>query len=130
MSLEKPAKGAATAMQRARRRLVEVRERVAKAQAKQRDRFCCRRCGGMAFASYWPMEAAHLRTKGHGGDGGRYSSHQRDYITLCHDCHQGPRSLHSGHVRAVYGAKGGDGRVTFEDVRPKRLLHIRIESEP
>lgn len=58
-------------------------------------------------------EAAHLVDKGMGGDHGLHSSHQRDFVTLCASCHQGPRSLHSGHLRAVYGPLGGDGPVEF-----------------
>jgi hypothetical protein len=110
---------------------VEVRETRAKADAKRRDHFRCRRCGTamIAGALLTHMEAAHLRDKGMGGDGGRYSSHQRDFICLCHGCHQGPRSLHSGHIRAVYGPEGGDGRVTFEDVLTQKLLHIRVKSD-
>jgi hypothetical protein len=95
---------------------------IAKARAKQRDRFCCRRCGAaMIQGSLWrQMEAAHLVDAGMGGDGGRYSSDQRDFVTLCAECHRGPRSVHSGHVRMVAGLKGGDGPVRFYDQTPGR----------
>lgn len=113
-SLPKPVKGAAAKMQRARRRLVETRERAAKAAAKARDYAKCRRC------RMWQgrdAEAAHLVNKGMGGDHGRHSSHQRAFVTLCADCHRGPRSLHSGHVRAEYGPDMGDGPVYFMTVK-------------
>jgi hypothetical protein len=113
----RPAKGTAQKQRRARRRQIESRMLIAKARAKQRDYFRCRRCGGTGSLS-WPVEAAHIRDAGMGGDGGVYSSDQRDYVTLCRDCHQGPRSVHSGHIRIVAGDRGGDGVVRFEDVTP------------
>ena len=142
MTLAKPAKGTAQKQRRARRRLVETRERAAKDAAKARDGYRCRKCGfcdPKGFCYWNPVEAAHLVDKGMGGDHGRHSHHQRDYVTLCHDCHQGPRSVHSGHIRMVYSSAGGDGAVTFEEagaftysdhyVKPVRLLHIRVEHD-
>ncbi len=116
----KPARGEAAKQRRARRRLVETRERKAKDAAKERDAYTCRRCRTEALP-WWPVEAAHLTDKGMGGDNGRHSHRRSDFVTLCRNCHRGPRSLHSGHLRAVYGPDGGDGPVTFEDVTPKRL---------
>lgn len=117
----RPAKGTARKMQQARRRLIETNELAAKTRAKLRDGYACRRCGMTDYHGfcYWnPIEAAHIRSKGMGGDHGRHSHHQRDYVTLCHDCHQGPRSVHSGHVRiVVLGPKLGDGPVHFVDVK-------------
>jgi hypothetical protein len=117
MTLAKPAKGTAQKQRRARRRLVETRERAAKDAAKMRDDFRCRRCHRDVWVT---AEAAHLVNKGMGGDHGTHSHHQRNYVTLCRDCHQGPRSVHSGHVRMVAGLKGGDGPVRFYDQTPGR----------
>jgi hypothetical protein len=111
----KPPKGTASAYRRQRRVLVETRERNAKKAAKMRDRFRCRYCGASTLTT--EIEAAHLRDKGMGGDGGRYSSDQRDYIALCREHHQGPRSLHSGHLRVVWGPALGDGDVYFVPVK-------------
>jgi hypothetical protein len=119
MTLAKPAKGTAQKQRRARRRQIESRMLIAKARAKQRDYFRCRRCGGTGSLS-WPVEAAHIKSMGMGGDGGLFSSDQRDYVTLCHDCHQGPRSVHSGHVEMIAGARGGDGPVRFVEKEPRR----------
>jgi hypothetical protein len=133
--LAKPAKGTAQKLRRARRRLVETRERAAKDAAKLRDGYRCRRCGEGQVSIHMDgritsaMEAAHLVNKGMGGDHGRHSHHQRDYVTLCPNCHRGPRSVHSGHVEIVFGARGGDGPVRFIDATPKRLLAIRVEHD-
>jgi len=118
MMIPKPAKGTKAREQRARRRLIEGRERAAKDAAKLRDRFACRRCGRSTLELRDPVEAAHLRDKGFGGDGGRYSSHQRDFVTLCVDCHRGPRGVHAGFVRMSFGTAGGDGVVRFVDQVP------------
>lgn len=117
MTLKKPAKGSAAKLARARRRLVEVREKAAKDAAKSRDGWRCRWCGVWCGQA---AEASHLVDKGMGGDHGRHSSHQRDFVTLCGACHRGPRGLHSGAYRAVCGPDGGDGPVTFAPATKKR----------
>ncbi len=99
-------------MQRARSRLAKTRERAAKDAAKLRD-IVCRRCRTADYEHH-RLEAAHIRSAGMGGDPtGLRSWKASDYITLCHACHQGPRSVHSGHVVMVVGPKGGDGPVSF-----------------
>ena len=108
MTLKKPARGTARKATRARRAAIERAERAAKDAAKDRDGGACRRCGEIE----WP-EAAHLVDKGMGGDHGLHSSHRRDFVTLCPNCHRGARSVHSGHVRLVYGPDMGDGPVQF-----------------
>ncbi len=98
MTLKKPAKGSAAKARRAARAAIERRERAAKLAAKERDGWRCRCCTHWE----WPgveLEAAHLIDKGMGGDHGRYSCEPKHFVTLCHDCHQGPRSVHSGHIR-------------------------------
>lgn len=118
----KPARGTAARARKARRRQIEQAERKAKEAAKERDYYKCRRCrcnplncpGNIGKT----IEAAHLIDKQSGGDGGRYSSEAKHFVALCRDCHRGPRSLHSGHVRAEFGPEMGDGPVVFIDQQP------------
>ncbi len=129
-ALPKPKPGSARASQRARARLAKTRERAAKDAAKKRDHYTCRRCGGamMQGPLLRHLESAHIRSAGMGGDPtGRRSWKASDYVTLCHACHQGARSVHSGHVVMVAGTKGGDGPVRFVDGTPGKLLAIRVE---
>lgn len=113
--IPKPAKGAAAKARRAARAKIERAERLAKMNAIIRDLGRCRRCNAS-----WPFainEVAHLVDKGMGGDHGLRSSSPSDYVTLCADCHRGPRSVHSGHVRIVcLTDQRGDGPVRFEEV--------------
>lgn len=109
MRCPKPAKGTAQRARARARGRIERAEAGAKLAARKRDGGRCRRCGRTG-----DLEGAHLRTKGMGGDHGTWSHHRRHFLTLCHDCHQGPISLHSGHLVAVYGDEMGDGMVTFE----------------
>lgn len=115
MTLKKPAKGSAAKARRAARAAIERRERAAKLAAKERDEFRCRCCGvvGSDMDDWRWMEAAHLVTKGHGGDHGLFSCEPKHFVCLCNRCHTGPRSVHSGHVRMVYGPDMGDGVVEF-----------------
>jgi len=123
-AIPKPAKGEASAARRRRRSLIETRERAAKSAAKMRDRFTCRHCGDSTLSGA-DIEAAHLRTKGHGGDGGRWSSEPSDFVALCDECHRGRRSVHSGHLRMNAGPRGGDGHVRFEVVEKPGQNKIR-----
>ena len=123
--LAKPAKGTAAKATRARRARVERTEASAKLAAKARDGWTCRRCdypyqrGQVLWCS--AVEAAHLVTKGMGGDHGRFSCERKHFVTLCHDCHQGPRGVHAGFVRMVYQEDlMGDGPVEFFDQEPGR----------
>ncbi len=115
MTLKKPTKGSAAKARRAARAAIERRERAAKLAAKARDRYSCRCCQHVIYS--YKVEAAHLIDKGMGGDRGRYSCEPKHFVTLCHDCHQGPRSVHSGHIRMTYGPDMGDGVVTFVEAR-------------
>lgn len=109
----KPRKGEATAERRARAARIKRIERRAKDAAKRRDGYLCRRCGFSGWRGTGEfLEAAHLDTKGMGGDHGLHSSLRSDYVTLCHDCHQGPLSVHRG-LQMVYGPLRGDGPVEF-----------------
>lgn len=109
--LAKPAKGSARKAARAARRKIERVELAAKRAAKERDGWRCRRCARYRGED---IEAAHIRNKAMGGDHGLRSSTAACYVCLCRDCHQGPRSVHSGHVRMTYGPAMGDGVVSFE----------------
>jgi len=119
--LAKPRKGTAAKAKRARRARIERLERDAKQAARVRDLWACRRCGRVWWDRGVQLEAAHLVDKGMGGDGGRFSCERKHFVTLCHGCHQGPRSVHSGHVRMVFNeALMGDGPVEFFDQEPAR----------
>lgn len=113
----KPLKGTVTWERRAKAAKIKRIERKAKEAAKKRDGYLCRRCGLLKLSN----EAAHIDTKGMGGDHGLHSSLRSDYVTLCNTCHQGPRSLHSGHVRLVCGDLRGDGPVTFIEKDPRQV---------
>lgn len=99
----------------AKRRQIARVERAAKVAAKERDGYCCRRCGRWSSI----IEAAHITNAGAGGDpqllrGGKRS----DFVSLCYGCHQGPASVHSGHLEMVCGPDRGDGHVTFREKKP------------
>jgi hypothetical protein len=112
---QKPPKGTAAKARQSRRAAIERAELKAKRLAKERDGYRCRRCGSMG---YWlPVEAAHLTSKGMGGDHGTRSALPSDYVTLCWECHQGPLSVHSGDIRILCGPERGDGPVTFRRKR-------------
>ena len=113
------AKVALTKTQKQRAAIAKRVEHMAKLAAKWRDDFTCRRCRSVEATS---MEAAHIHGAGAGGnpDGSR-SDRAACFITLCHRCHQGPRSVHSGHVRIVAGPAGGDGPVSFTPVVTKTI---------
>jgi hypothetical protein len=113
VTLRKPAKGSALKARRARRAKINHQEAWAKWAAKERDGWECRRCGEAQWPSF--AEAAHINGKGMGGDHGLRSSTPADYVTLCRSCHQGPRSVHSGHVVIECGPARGDGPVTFRE---------------
>lgn len=130
----RPARGTAAKAKRARRAAIEKAERAAKLKAKERDGWRCHNCGNReivwndtTYALNSRLEAAHIRSKGSGGDHGLRSSKASDYITLCHSCHQGPRSVHSGHLRIVAGPAGGDGPVRFERITPGIATRQRDE---
>jgi len=120
----KPKPGTAAKARRARRATIERAERLAKEAAKERDGYRCRRCGSQMWSfsmergvMFSHVQAAHIDDKGMGGDHGLRSSKASDYVTLCRSCHQGPRSIHSGHVVIECGPARGDGPVTFREKR-------------
>jgi len=82
----------------AKRRTRTAAERKAKKAAKLRDRNRCRWPRCRCHFDKEPLESAHWRGKGIGGDHG-LRSHSENLITLCRDRHQGYVSLHSGDLR-------------------------------
>ena len=98
MTLKKPTKGSAAKARRAARAAIERRERAAKLEAKERDRGVCRRCGAWP-RSEW-IEAAHIFSSGMGGRPS-VGNDPKFYVTLCSDCHRGPRGQHAGYFRIV-----------------------------
>ncbi len=90
----------------------EVRERVF-----ERDGNRCRipRCRQIVPGWQSDLELAHLKAKGMGGNPSGSRNTTANTICACHDCHQGPRSLHSGHIKYRFLTdKGADGPMAFE----------------
>lgn len=115
MLLPKPAKGTARAALLAKRAKVRTAEANAKAAVRTRDGGVCRWPGCGERGKRWRLEVAHLVSKGIGGDGGTRSTPDQMAL-LCFQCHQGPRSLHSGDKRiAPVTAQGADGPLRFEE---------------
>lgn len=94
--LPKPKLGSATAMQRARRRLVEVREKAAKDDSKERDGWRCT-YPGCTVCGPDRVEAMHRVGAGMGC--GRPCYDVDGYDTGCREHHRGRRSIHSTHLR-------------------------------
>jgi hypothetical protein len=97
---------------------VSTSERENKNLVRLRDQFCrypncgCQR-GEITGIDVLP-EVAHTRDKGMGGDPLLEVSIPSLMILLCHYRHQGPRSLHSKHVRVeAMTPRGTDGPVAF-----------------
>lgn len=101
------------AERQAKRRARETSERKAKQAAKRRDHSKCRWPRCRCYFDKAPLEAAHWRGKGMGGDHG-LRSHPENLITLCRDRHRGYVSLHSGDLRITpLTAKRMDGPCEF-----------------
>lgn len=86
---------------------------LAKSKAKFRDHFRCQ-FPGCTVAGRERVEAAHIVNSGSGGRMS-VSDQQRCYVTLCHDHHQGPRSVHQHYIdiRPRVPEAGGDGPIDF-----------------
>lgn len=83
-------------------------------QVFERDGNRCRIpwCLRLAY-TYAPHELAHLKARGMGGS--RFRDTTANTIEACHDCHQGQRSLHSGHIKWRFlTGQGADGPMAFE----------------
>jgi hypothetical protein len=126
----RPKPGTAAKARRARKAYNDRAERIAKETAKGRDRWTCRRCHRSTLDLMETVEAAHINSKGMGGDHGLRSSTSADYVTLCRSCHQGPRSVHSGHVVIECGPARGDGPVTFIEADPRHVGRYVVAIRP
>lgn len=115
--IAKPARGSRRVEKLAERSAIEAAEARAKLAAKVRDGYACRVPGCTTNTQQWRLESAHLKTKGMGGDHGLHSHARGDYVTCCFVHHQGPRSLHSGDLRATpITPSGGDGLVQWDEL--------------
>lgn len=85
---------------KAERKAVELK---AKKQAKAMDQGRCRwpQCGCKGSTTTRPLEGAHLKAKGMGGNPDGSRNDPRNLLTLCFDRHQGPMSLHSGDLKVI-----------------------------
>ena len=71
-------------------------------------------CRVFGCLSWNALEMAHLKAKGMGGDRGIRTT-TRNCAMVCHEHHQGTRSLHSGHIKwRALSNKGADGPLCFE----------------
>lgn len=84
----------------------------------ERDEYHCRVCvafnGPQSSILMGPLELAHLKAKGMGGnpDGSRGGTDNQ--ICCCRTHHQGPRSIHSGHLKPIFlTAEGAAGPMAF-----------------
>lgn len=113
---------------------------------RDRDNRACRRCGTTEAANGAKLSVDHIRPWRAYGDKA-YANDPENLVALCKRCHsfktltverawlrgdrveltkwltalgidQGPRSVHSGHVRIVAGKLGGDGPVRFVNQTP------------
>lgn len=111
--LEKPPLGAATAGHRATSRKQKGIELLAKTASKIRDVFRCQ-VPGCAVRGRGAVESAHIVDAGMGG---RFSvsNLRRCFVTVCHDHHQGRRSIHTTHLemRPQSAEAGGDGKIDW-----------------
>ena len=80
----------------AKRRKVVAHETQQKAIVRERDDYRCRVPGCMNPRRQ--LEVAHLEDKGMGGDPTGIRSTPAKMLVLCRDHHQGPKSVHSGHL--------------------------------
>lgn len=80
-----------------------------------RDADCCRMpwCRRFSPPGY-DNELAHLEAKGMGGNPDDSRNTTANTICCCKDCHRGPRSLHSGHLKWRFLTdQGADGPMAF-----------------
>lgn len=113
--LKKKPKGSATMERRAKRASIVQNEKSVKAEVTARDGAkACRLDPACPYIrTGWSAEGVHLDDKGFGGDHGVRTT--RDLMLRgCKPHHQGPRSLHSGHLRVKYlTAKKADGPIAL-----------------
>ncbi len=80
-------------------------------QVYERDLGVCRICNVRGDVSS-AEELAHLKARGMGGS--RLLDTTHNTIMACIECHRGPRSLHSGHIKYEFLTdQGADGPMAF-----------------
>jgi len=113
--LQKPAKGTAKKAKAKRRRERVTAEQKVMRAAKERDGHKCRNpmCHNSipAFIPSWPIDAAHLKHRGAGGnpDGSR-TERTAQIIALCRECHM---AFDAGMLCIQPLGDGADGRCEF-----------------
>lgn len=74
----------------------------------ERDEYRCR----IPWCQKRASELAHLKARGMGGMPSRDTTDNT--VAACHDCHQGTRSLHSGHIKWQHlTSAGADGPMAW-----------------
>ncbi len=96
----------------------------------ERDHEVCRICD----RAWGDPELAHLKARGMGGSLSRDTT--KNTVLACEDCHRGPRSLHSGHIKYEFlTTDGADGpmawthyeRLPKAEVAPRRARERAAE---
>ena len=108
----------------------KAHERTEKAAAKCRDRFRCRwpRCQYSAMKLV--LDAAHIDASGMGGDPTGARMQRANLVTLCRIHHQGPRSLHSGHLEIeALTPDGANGALAFYDTDTEGRLYLVAQED-
>lgn len=112
-------------MRQARKNLARVNEKAQRRRAKDRDGWCCRRCGRAHLVGATTLEAAHATNEGMGSRDS-VGAERKDYVSLCRvPCHR--TIIHGGKERMVFGPHGGDGPVEFAPVTAKRTSALLRE---
>ncbi len=95
-----------------RRSLTSLREVVF-----ARDDFSCRICAALGhhqITGQPSLELAHLKARGMGGNPSGTRNVSSNCICCCRLHHQGPMSLHSGHIKwQALTDHGADGPLAF-----------------
>lgn len=125
--LERPARGEMKHEHRQRHAQADTREARNKTTVRKRDNRRSRWPGDEGQ----PLEVAHLSHKGIGGDATTARSIPALMILVSRDVHQGPRSLHSGHLRVVFlTEEKANGPVAFLEKRGTQWAEVARELWP
>jgi len=82
----------------------------------ERDQYACRMpwCSVGHYGASVGLELAHLKARGMGGNPDGSRNVTSNCICCCRSHHQGPRSLHSGHIKwEALTDQGADGPMAF-----------------
>lgn len=103
-------------------------------QVFERDKHQCRICVASripALYGDYPLEWAHLKARGMGGNPDDSRNVTANTIVCCRNHHTGPRSLHSGHVHWQFlSDQGADGPMVFSfcEKLPKAECGVTLEA--